>query len=221
MGMPLLVHGEVADSTVDIFDREQVFIDSVLKPLVAAHPSLRVTLEHVSTAHAVDFVLSCGDNVAATITVHHLLYSYNDLFCDGVNPHLYCRPILKSEANRQALRRAATSGSPKFFLGTDSAPHSAHSKACSGPAGVFTAHAAVELCAQVFEEEDSLHRLEGFCSQFGAQHYRLPVSDKRIQLKREDWVVPDSYRFGEGEVVPCKAGETLHWQIVGKVYPTA
>ncbi len=219
--MPLLIHGEVTDPSGDVFEREQVFIDSVLKPLREAHPRLRIVLEHITTSYAVEYIRSCSsDSIAATITVHHLLYSYNNMFCGGgINPHMYCLPILKSEENRKALLRAATSGDPHFFIGTDSAPHSInHKESGCGRAGIFTAHAAVELYAELFESVGALDKLEGFCSVFGAQFYRLPMSEKKVQLVREDWVVPDTYTFGRGLVKPCKAGETVHWKIVGKTY---
>ena len=216
LGMPLLVHGEVTDPEVDIFDREAVFIESVLDPLRRRLPELRIVLEHITTAEAVAYVASGGANLAATITAHHLVINRNDIFRGGIRPHLYCLPIAKREKHRRALRRAATSGNPAFFLGTDSAPHAAPTKetAC-GCAGVFTAPAAIELYAEVFEEEAALDRLEAFAALNGPAFYRLPVNEARVTLCREAWTVPE--RIGEGgdAVVPFRAGETLRWRIAG------
>ena len=214
VGLPLLVHGEVTDKNVDIFDREQVFIDTILRPLIARFPRLKVVMEHITTKHAVEFVLSCNDNVAATITAHHLLYNRNDLFQGGICPHMYCLPILKREEHRVALVNAATSGNPKFFLGTDSAPHAIHMKESScGCAGIFTSHAAIELCAEAFDSVSRLERLEKFSSVFGCDFYGLPYSDKTLKLKKESWTVPDMYRFGLSYVKPLRAGMKVEWKI--------
>src|SRR5437899_1566700 len=216
IGMPLLIHGEVTDPEVDIFDREAVFIDRVLEPLRRRLPELRVVLEHVTTEEAVQYVEAGGSNLAATITAHHLVINRNAIFQGGIRPHLYCLPIAKREKHRCALRRAATSGHPAFFLGTDSAPHAIPTKetAC-GCAGIFTAASAVELYAEVFEEDGALDRFEAFAALNGPAFYRLPVNEQRITLRREAWTVPD--RVGEGElaVAPFRAGETLRWRLVG------
>ena len=213
-GLPLLVHGEVTDPDVDIFDRERVFIERVLAPLVDRHAGLRVVLEHITTREAVQFVEVTGANVAATITAHHLLLNRNALFQGGMRPHHYCLPVLKREAHREALVEAATSGNPKFFLGTDSAPHARNAKetAC-GCAGIYTAHAALELYAVAFEEAHALDRLEGFASRFGAQFYGLPANAGTITLEREAWKVPETLPFGVERLVPLRAGETLPWKI--------
>jgi dihydroorotase len=213
-GMPLLIHGEATDPEIDIFDREAVFIERVLDPLRRRLPTLRIVLEHVTTEEAVACVGSGGPNLAATITAHHLIINRNALFVGGIRPHLYCLPIAKREKHRRALRRAATSGHPAFFLGTDSAPHAIPTKetAC-GCAGIFTAASAIELYAQVFEEEGALDRFEAFAALNGPAFYRLPVNQRRITLRREAWNVPD--RIGEGElaVAPFRAGETLRWRL--------
>lgn len=217
IGMPLLVHGEVTDPAIDIFDREQVFIDTVLQPLLARYPALRVVFEHVTTKDAVQFVAAAGDNVAATITAHHLLYNRNAILVGGVRPHYYCLPVLKREMHRQALLAAATSGSPKFFLGTDSAPHARGAKetAC-GCAGCYTAHAALELYAEAFASVDALDRLEAFASFHGADFYRLARNRGTLTLRATHWQVPSGYAYADGEtLVPLRAGEALHWQIVG------
>lgn len=214
VGMPLLVHGEVTDPDVDIFDREAVFIERLLGPLVARHPCLKVVMEHITTEQAVQFVLNSPPNVAATITAHHLLYNRNALFKGGICPHFYCLPILKRERHRLALVKAATTGGNKFFLGTDSAPHAVGAKesAC-GCAGVFTAHAAVELYAEIFDKEGCLDVLEAFCSHNGADFYGLPRNTRRLTLKRESWTVPQVYTFGEKTVQPLRAGEEIKWTI--------
>jgi dihydroorotase len=214
--MPLLIHGEVTNSDVDIFDREQVFIDTVLEPLVARYPHLKIVLEHITTRHAVEFVKSAGSNVAATITVHHLLYNRNHLLAGGVRPHFYCLPILKRDTHQQALIDAATSGSSKFFLGTDSAPHVRPDKetAC-GCAGIYTAPAAIELYAEVFDNCGALNKLEGFASHFGADFYGLPRNSEQITLQRQDWVMPAEFPLGDSVVVPIRAGEALAWRLVG------
>ena len=213
-GLPLLVHGEVTDPEVDVFDREAVFLEEVLGPLLARFPGLRVVLEHITTRQAAQFVEVTGPNVAATITAHHLLLNRNALFQGGIRPHHFCLPVLKREEHREALVAAATSGNPKFFLGTDSAPHARDTKetAC-GCAGVYTAHGALELYAVAFEEAGALDRLEGFASRFGPQFYRLPVNAGSVALERGEWTVPASLPFAAGELVPLRAGETIPWKI--------
>lgn len=214
IGMPLLVHGEVTDPAVDVFDREAVFIERHLEPLLKRIPDLRLVLEHITTADGLDFVRSMPSSVAGTLTAHHLLMNRNAMFRGGIRPHHYCLPVLKRERHRQALVAAATSGDPKFFLGTDSAPHprGAKESAC-GCAGVYTAHAALELYAQAFEEAGALHRLEGFASLFGADFYGLPRNTGRVTLVKEDWEVPGSYALGDTELVPLYAGERLRWRL--------
>jgi dihydroorotase len=214
LGMLLLVHGEVTDPEVDVFDREAVFIDRVLDPLRRRLPELRVVLEHITTEEAVDYVTSGGPNLAATITAHHLVINRNAIFAGGIRPHLYCLPVAKREKHRLALRRAATSGDPRFFLGTDSAPHALHTKetAC-GCAGIFTAPCAIEVYTEVFEEEAALDRLEAFASLNGPQFYRLPPNDARITLRREPSVVPQHIGEGDNAIVPFRAGETLRWRL--------
>ena len=213
-GLPLLVHGEVTDPEVDVFDREAVFIEDVLGPLLERFSGLKLVLEHITTREAAQFVEVTGSNVAATITAHHLLLNRNALFHGGIRPHHYCLPVLKREEHREALVAAATSGNPKFFLGTDSAPHARDSKeAACGCAGVYTAHAALELYAVAFEEAGALDKLEGFASRFGPQFYNLPVNTGSITLERSEWKVPASLPFGNGQLVPLRAGETLPWKI--------
>jgi dihydroorotase len=213
-GMPLLVHGEAARPEVDVFDRESVFIDETLAPLIERFPRLKVVFEHITTARAVEFVTAARAGVAATITPQHLLHDRNALFAGGIRPHYYCLPILKRERDRSALVQAAVSGNPRFFLGTDSAPHERLTKETScGCAGMFTAHAAIELYAEVFEESGHLDRLEAFASHFGADFYGLPRHEEHITLEREPWVVPQRYPFGEGAVVPYRAGETVAWRL--------
>jgi dihydroorotase len=213
--VPLLVHGEVTDADVDVFDREAVFIEHVLTPVLDALPGLRVVFEHLTTRDGVQFVLDAGDNVAATLTVHHLLLNRNAMFKGGLRPHHYCLPVLKREEHRQALVQAAVSGSGKFFLGTDSAPHSRSSKESScGCAGVYSAQVALPLYAQIFEEYDALDQLEGFASLHGPAFYGLPVNQQEITLVRQEWRVPDSIPAGEETVVPLCAGETLSWRCV-------
>ena len=213
-GMPLLVHGEVTDPAVDIFDREAVFIERVLQPLLQDMPQLRVVFEHITTKEAAQFVADAPDNVAATITAHHLLYNRNALLAGGIRPHYYCLPVLKREAHREALGKTAASGNPKFFLGTDSAPHAQSTKetAC-GCAGIYTAHAAIELYAEAFEQLGALDRLEGFASFHGADFYHLPRNTGKITLRKESWPVPDSIAFGEHRLVPLRAGGEVKWRM--------
>lgn len=215
VGLPLLVHAEVTDADVDVFDRERVFIDRHMKPLIANYPNLKVVFEHITTKDAADFVSTAGKNVAATITVHHLLLNRNDMFRGGIRPHHYCLPILKREEHRLALVKAATSGSPKFFLGTDSAPHAKNAKenAC-GCAGMYTAHAAIELYAEVFEAANALDKLEAFASFYGADFYGLPRNTDTITLVKENWQVPESYPYGNDVLVPLRAGQAINWKIV-------
>jgi dihydroorotase len=214
LGVPLLVHGEVTLDSVDVFDREARFINDVLGPLVQRLPRLRIVFEHITTRAAVQFVRAAGPQVAATITPQHLLHNRNAMFHGGIRPHYYCLPILKTEDDREALVEAATSGSPKFFLGTDSAPHERGTKENScGCAGMYSAHAALELYAEAFERAGALHRLPDFASRFGAEFYGLPRNQGSIELVRESWIVPASYPFAGGSVVPMRAGETLHWRL--------
>lgn len=214
VGMPLLVHGEVTDEAIDIFDREPVFIERVLRPLIHDVPGLKIVLEHVTTAEAVNFVRSGPETLAATITPHHLLYNRNAILAGGIRPHVYCLPVLKRERHRLALVEAATSGHPRFFLGTDSAPHAVETKECScGCAGLFSAHAALELYAEVFDRADALDRLEGFASHHGPDFHGLPRNQARVRLIRESWTVPEHYAFGDSRVVPMRATETLGWRI--------
>src|SRR5580700_5955335 len=214
LGMPLLIHGEVTDPEVDVFDREAVFIDRVLDPLRRRLPELRIVLEHVTTAEAVDYVYAGGPNLAATITPHHLIINRNAIFAGGIRPHLYCLPIAKREKHRLALRRAATSGNASFFLGTDSAPHAIPTKetAC-GCAGIFTAACALELYTEVFDEEGALDRFEAFASLNGPAFYRLPANEARITLRREVSTVPGPIGDGDLAVAPFRAGETLRWRL--------
>ena len=213
--LPLLVHGEVTEGEIDIFDREKVFIDRHLRPITERFPNLRVVLEHITTGDAVDFVRNSGDNVAATITVHHLLYNRNDMLVGGIRPHYYCLPILKRNTHQAALLEAAISGNRKFFLGTDSAPHATHTKETGcGCAGVYTAHAAIELYAEVFEAQGALDKLEAFASHFGPDFYRLPRNTDTITLRREGWPVPAHYALGESSLTPLRAGETVGWRVI-------
>ena len=214
IGLPLLVHGESTDPDIDVFEREQTFIEETLGPLVERFPSLKVVLEHITTREAVQYVEVTGANVAATITAHHLLLNRNALFQGGIRPHHYCLPVLKREEHRQALVEAATSGNPKFFLGTDSAPHARGAKetAC-GCAGIYTAHAALELYAIAFEEAGALARLEAFASEHGANFYGLPLNRGKVTLVREGWRVPETLDFGGETLVPLRAGDTLPWKL--------
>jgi dihydroorotase len=213
-GMPLLVHGEVTDPLVDVYDRESMFIARIMMPLLRDLPELRVVFEHITTADAAQFVIEASDNIAATITAHHLLYNRNAMLVGGIRPHYYCLPLLKRETHREALVIAATSGNKKFFLGTDSAPHAQHTKenAC-GCAGCYTAHAAIEMYAEVFEHAGALDKLEGFASCFGADYYGLPRNTQKITLRKEAWQVPASLGFGEHRLVPLRAGEAMNWKL--------
>ena len=214
LGVVLEVHGEVTDPSVDIFDREARFIDRVLAPLVERLPGLRVVLEHITTRAAVDFVLGSRAGVAATVTPQHLLMNRNALFAGGIRPHHYCAPVLKAEAERAALLAAVTGGSARFFLGTDSAPHARRVKeAACGCAGIFSAHAGIELYAEAFEAAGALDKLEGFASLHGADFYGLPRNSGTITLRREPWQVPDHYPFGADELVPLRAGERVSWRL--------
>ena len=215
LGLPLLVHGEVTDPAVDLFDREKVFIDTVLAPLLQRLPTLRVVMEHITTRDAADFVANSPSTVAATITAHHLLYNRNAIFQGGVRPHWYCLPVLKRETHREALVAAAVSGNPKFFLGTDSAPHGKSTKeAACGCAGCYTAYAALELYAEAFEQAGALDRLEAFASFHGPDWYGLPRNTGTVTLAREAWTVPAAYPYLAGDdIVPLRAGEQLSWKM--------
>ena len=213
-GLLLLVHGEVTDNHIDIFDREAVFIEKVLKKVVADFPELKIVFEHITTRAAVDFVLQADENVAATITPQHILLNRNDLFRGGLRPHHYCLPILKAEDDRQAVVGAATSGNPKFFLGTDSAPHARKQKESScGCAGIYSAHVALELYAEAFARAEQLNRLEAFASFYGADFYGLPRNTGTVTLVREEQQVPDSYPFADDELIPFRAGESCSWKL--------
>lgn len=213
--MPLLVHGELTDPAVDIFDREKAFIDGVLAPLLRDFPELRIVFEHITTADAVQFVSEGPSNLAATITPHHLLFNRNHMLVGGIRPHYYCLPVLKRSVHQDALLEAATGGSPRFFLGTDSAPHARGTKECaSGCAGIYSAHAAIELYAEAFESQGALHRLEAFASLNGAAFYGLPQNRSRIRLRREPWQVPTQFLFDGDTLVPLRAGETVPWRVV-------
>ena len=214
LGMPLLIHGEVTDPDVDVFDREAVFVDRVLDPLRRRLPELRIVLEHITTEEAAAYVEAGNANLAATITAHHLVINRNAIFAGGIRPHLYCLPIAKREKHRRALRRAVTSGNPQFFLGTDSAPHPVAAKetACSC-AGIFTAPCALEIYAEVFVEEAALDRLEAFAALNGPDFYRLPINKARVTLRRKPFPVPEHIGEGENALVPFRAGETLRWRL--------
>ena len=214
-GVLLLVHGEVTSPEVDLFDREAVFIDQQLEPLRRDFPGLRIVMEHITTREAAHYVRDSQANLGATITAHHLLYNRNAIFTGGIRPHYYCLPVLKREVHRVALVEAATSGSSKFFLGTDSAPHPAHLKEhATGCAGCYTAHAAIEMYAEAFDNAGALDRLEGFASFHGPDFYSLPRNTGTITLRRESWTPPDSFAFGEAELKPLRAGEALPWRLV-------
>jgi dihydroorotase len=221
IGMPLLVHGEVTDSQVDVFDREAVFIERVLSKLIVDFPNLKIVFEHITTSNAVEFVEACGSNVAATITPHHLDINRNAMFAGGFRPHFYCLPVAKRESHRLALRRAATSGSSKFFLGTDSAPHAAQDKesAC-GCAGIFNAPFAIESYARTFEAEGALNQLEAFASEHGPRFYGLPLNDSRLVLERTPQRVPITLEAAGKPIVPFHSGQTLDWKLKGRVVQT-
>lgn len=214
IGLPLLIHGEVVDNDIDIFDREKVFIDTALRPLIQQFPKLKIVLEHITTQDAVDFIIEAPNTICATITAHHLMYNRSDMLTGGIKPHLYCMPVLKREQHRQALVKAATSGNPKFFLGTDSAPHEVSTKlsAC-GCAGVFSAPFALELYAQVFNEANALDKLPDFASTFGAKFYGLPQNTPTLTLTIKNQGVPTSYPYLDGSITPMCAGETLLFSI--------
>ncbi|WP_236250639.1 dihydroorotase [Microbulbifer sp. ALW1] len=213
-GMKLLLHGEVTTSDIDIFDRERVFIENILGPVVNDFPTLKIVLEHITTAQAAEFVGKARDGVAATITAHHLLYNRNHMLVGGIRPHYYCLPILKRGFHQNALIEAATSGSPKFFLGTDSAPHAQGKKeAACGCAGCYTAFSAMELYAEAFERAGKLERLEGFASEFGPDFYGLPRNSDTITLVREPWTLPSGLPMGSESLIPLAAGETLNWRL--------
>lgn len=214
LGVVLQVHGEVTDASVDVFDREARFIESVLAPVVERFPRLPIVFEHITTQQAVEFVRHSRAAVAATITPQHLLMNRNALFTGGIRPHHYCLPVLKSEPDRRALLEAIASGDPRFFLGTDSAPHAKHTKeAACGCAGIFSAHAAIELYAEAFDAVGALGRLQGFAAEFGAKFYGLPYNEERITLVKESWEVPRVLRFGSDELVPLRAGERVLWRV--------
>ena len=213
-GLKLLVHGEVTNADIDLFDREAVFIDRVLIPLRRDFPELKIVFEHITTREAAQYVAQADAHTAATITAHHLLYNRNAIFTGGIRPHYYCLPVLKREEHRQALVQAATSGSAKFFLGTDSAPHAAHLKEhASGCAGCYTALSALELYAQAFEAAGALDKLEGFASFHGPDFYGLPRNEGSVTLLREDWTLPETVPFGDAALKPLCAGEVLHWKL--------
>ena len=215
VGLPLLVHAEVTDADVDVFDREKVFIDRHMTPLLKNFPALKVIFEHITTKDAADFVSSAPSNVAATITAHHLLMNRNDMFKGGISPHHYCLPILKRELHRLALVKAATSGNAKFFLGTDSAPHARTVKeAACGCAGMYTAHAAIELYAEAFEAANALDKLEAFASFYGADFYGLPRNTEQITLQKSSWTVPNELPLGNESLVPLRAGQQVHWKLL-------
>jgi len=213
--LPLLVHGEVVDANVDVFDRERVFLERELEPLTRRFPQLRVVFEHITTREAADFIEAAHARIAATITAHHLLMNRNAIFAGGVRPHHYCLPVLKREEHRIRLLATATSGNPKFFAGTDSAPHARHTKenAC-GCAGIYTAFAALELYAEAFDSADALDKLEAFVAEFGSRFYRLPLNTPRVRLRKESVAVPQSFSMGDDELVPMRAGGELQWRMV-------
>ena len=214
-GVPLLVHGEVTHADIDIFDREKVFIETILAPLHRRFPTLKIVLEHITTNDAVQFVQATNDNIAATITAHHLLFNRNHMLVGGIRPHYYCLPILKRQSHQASLLAAATSGNPKFFLGTDSAPHAIGAKeAACGCAGSYTAHAAIELYAEAFEQMNALDKLEGFASFFGADFYGLARNSDTITLEKEQWSVPENYSLGQSVVVPIRAGSSIAWRVL-------
>ncbi len=214
-GMPLLVHGEVTDANVDIFDRERVFVEQVLVPLIRRYPRLKLVVEHITTREAAQFVAAASPCVAATITAHHLLLNRNAIFAGGIRPHHYCLPVLKREAHRQALIDAAVSGNPKFFLGTDSAPHARHTKeADCGCAGIYTAHAGIELYAEAFAAARAMDKLEGFASHYGADFYGLPRNRDKVTLVQETWRVPNDVAYGNDRLTPFRAGGDVQWRLM-------
>lgn len=214
VGLPLLLHGEVTDHEIDIFDREKIYIDRTLKPIVERFTKLKIVMEHITTKDAVEFVKQAPANVGATITAHHLLFNRNDMLVGGIRPHYFCLPVLKRNIHQQALVEAATSGNAKFFLGTDSAPHPKHAKESScGCAGSYTAHAAIELYAEVFEQENALDKLEAFASFNGPDFYGLPRNTDTITLTKQAWDVPETMAFGDDVVVPIRAGEQIQWAV--------
>ncbi|MCX4028690.1 dihydroorotase [Endozoicomonas sp. SM1973] len=216
-GMPLLVHGEVTDDHIDVFDREKIFIDRYLSEIIKQFPTLKVVLEHITTADAVNFVQEASDQVAATITAHHLLYNRNHMLVGGIKPHYYCLPILKRQTHQQALQAAATSGNPKFFLGTDSAPHTQSAKESScGCAGCYTAYAAIELYAEAFEQLNALEKLEPFASWYGPDFYGLPRNQDTITLTKTPWQAPEQFMLGDQPLIPLRANETIQWQVIEK-----
>ena len=213
-GLKLLVHGEVTSADIDLFDREAVFIDQVLIPLRRDFPELKIVMEHITTKEAAQYVGEAGAFTAATLTAHHLLYNRNAIFTGGIRPHYYCLPVLKRETHRQALLAAAASGSDRFFLGTDSAPHPAHLKEhATGCAGCYTAHAAIEMYAEAFDSVGALDKLEGFASLHGPAFYGLPRNSGTVTLKRESWIAPESFRFGQADLKPLRGGEALPWRL--------
>ena len=213
--LPLLIHGEVTHAQIDVFDREKVFIDEILIPLMKRYPKLRIVLEHITTKDAAEFVRAAPDNVAATITAHHLLLNRNAMLVGGIHPHYYCLPVLKRETHREALVEAAISANQKFFLGTDSAPHVKEAKETScGCAGIYTAHAAIELYAEAFEQAGALEKLESFASFHGPDFYGLPRNTDFVTLKKQSWQVPKEYTFGESTTIPFRANENIDWQLV-------
>jgi len=213
-GLPLLVHGEVTDADIDIFDREARFIERHLAPIAQKFPALKMVLEHITTADAAEFVIAASSNIAATITAHHLLYNRNHMLAGGIRPHYYCLPILKRNTHQQALISAATSGSPKFFLGTDSAPHAQHRKETScGCAGCYTAYAAIEMYAEAFEAANALDKLEGFASFYGPDFYGLERNSDSIVLLKQSWTAPEQLPLGSDTIYPLRGGEQLHWQL--------
>jgi dihydroorotase len=216
VGLPLCIHGEVTDPTIDTFDREALFYATLLPEIVGKYPALRIIMEHITTKEAVEFVTNAGPNVAATITCHHLLYNRTAIFQGGLNPHMYCLPVLKRETHRQALLEAVKSGNPKFFLGSDSAPHiQSRKESGCGCAGVYTGHAALMLYAEAFEEIHSLHLFEAFASKHGPAFYQLPQNNAKVTLKRQPWDVPANYDMPElGPVIPLRAGKKIEWQVV-------
>jgi dihydroorotase len=215
LGLPLLIHGEVTDAEIDVFDREKVFIERHLQPLLKDFPGLKVVFEHITTQDAAEFVAQGPANLAATITAHHLLMNRNAMFTGGIRPHHYCLPVLKRETHRQALVKAAISGSAKFFLGTDSAPHPKSAKEAScGCAGMYTAHAAIELYAEAFEAAGALDKLEGFASFYGPDFYQLPRNTDKITLSKQSWLVPEAIPFADDVLVPLRAGQSIAWKLL-------